>query len=84
MDATYHVCEIISKSNAKVLLFYEKAFSNRTNLLSNRTKVTDYITACGKIDGKTLLEIVMAVLERCLAGNLLEDAEESLVGRETA
>ena len=26
----------------------------------------------------------MAVLERCLAGNLLEDAVESLVGRETA
>jgi len=74
----------ISKSAAKVLLFYEKALSNRTIRLSNRTKVTDYITACGKIDGKTLLEIVMAVLEGCLAGNLLEDAVESLVGRETA
>ena len=33
---------------------------------------------------KCLLEIVMAVLERCLAGNLLEDAVESLVGSETA
>ena len=38
---------------AKVLLFYEKAFANRTNLLSNRTKVTDYITECGKIDVQT-------------------------------
>ncbi len=37
---------------AKLLLFYEKALSNRTNRLSNRTKVTDYITAYGKIDGR--------------------------------
>jgi hypothetical protein len=48
MHATGHVGEIISKSNAKVLLFYEKAFANRTIRLSNRTKVTDYITAYGK------------------------------------
>ena len=34
--------------------------------------------------GKTLLEIVMPVLERCLAGNLLEDAVEGLFGGETA
>ena len=33
---------------------------------------------------KCLLEIVMAVLEGCLAGEFLEDAVESLVGRETA
>ncbi len=69
----------ISKSAAKVQLFYEKALSNRTIRLSNRTKMTDYITACGKIDGKTLLEIVMAVLEGCLAGEFLEDAVEGLV-----
>ena len=54
MMATGHVGEIISKSNAKVLLFYEKAFANRTIRLSNRTKVTDYITAYGKkIDVQT-------------------------------
>ena len=40
-------------SPAKVLLFHEKAFANRTIRLSNRTKVTDYITACGKIDVQT-------------------------------
>ena len=38
-----------SKERTKVLLFHEKAFANRTIRLSNRTKVTDYITACGKI-----------------------------------
>ena len=41
------------KMPAKVLLFHEKAFANRTIRLSNRTKVTDYITACGKIDVQT-------------------------------
>ena len=38
---------------AKVSLSYEKAFANCTIRLSNRTKVTDYITACGKIDVQT-------------------------------
>jgi hypothetical protein len=40
--------------------------------------MTDYITECGKIDGKTLLEIVMAVLEWCLSCQLFEDAVEGL------
>ena len=43
----------IFKLRTKVLLFFEKAFANRTNILSNRTKVTDYITACEKIDVQT-------------------------------
>jgi len=33
-----------SKSAAKVLLFYEKAFANRTNLLSNRTNLPFFVT----------------------------------------
>ena len=37
----------------KVSLSYEEAFANRTIRLSNCTKVTDYITACGKIDVQT-------------------------------
>lgn len=37
-----------------------------------------------RLHKKCLLEIVMAVLEGCFAGDFLEDAVESLVGRETA
>ena len=33
-----------SKERTKVLLFYEKALSNRTNLLSNRTNLPFFVT----------------------------------------
>ena len=38
---------------AKIIYFLTKSFPFRTIRLSNRTKVTDYITACGKIDVQT-------------------------------
>ena len=64
MDATYHVCEIISQFALQRYCFF--------------------LNCASKLTKKTLLEVFVAVLERCLAGNLLEDAVESLVGRETA
>ena len=33
-----------SKERTKLLLFYEKALSNRTNLLSNRTNLHFFVT----------------------------------------
>lgn len=43
-----------------------------------------FLNCASKLTKKTLLEIVMAILEGCFAGDFLEDAVESLVGRETA
>ena len=42
MYAAYHVCEIISKSAAKLQLFSDISFSNRTIRISNRTKVKNF------------------------------------------
>ena len=56
---------------AKLLLFSQKAFSNRTNLFSNRTKVLFW-------------PILLAVLEGSEAGEVFEDTIEGLVGGKAA
>ena len=53
-------------SPAKVLLFYEKAFANRTIRLSNRTNLH-------------FRGILPPILEWCLSRQLFEDAVEGLV-----
>jgi hypothetical protein len=57
------------KERTKVLLFFEKAFANRTNRLSNRTNL--------HFGG-----ILFPILERCHPCHFLEHAVECLVRRE--
>ena len=54
------------KERTKVLLFFEKAFANRTNRLSNRTNLH-------------FRGILPPILEWCLSRQLFEDAVEGLV-----
>ena len=55
-----------SNERTKVLLFYEKAFANRTIRLSNRTNLH-------------FRGILPPILEWCLSRQLFEDAVEGLV-----
>ena len=55
-----------SNERTKVLLFSQKAFANRTNLLSNRTNLH-------------FRGILPPILEWCLSRQLFEDAVEGLV-----
>ena len=61
----------------KVLLFHKKAFANRTNLFSNRTKKLSAVR-------NQLSGVGFAVLEGSEAGEVFEGAIEGLVGGKPA